>query len=316
MSNSNSFLRLTEQLKEIGFGSKSFEFSERLIFADGSFNVEQKGTGLSSFSLFHWMIHVSWFKFFSFVVVSYILVNLLFGGTYYLVGPEFLTESPEGKGLDSFLHCFYFSSQTLTTVGFGRISPTGNVSSIVAAFEAMVGVLGFAFATGILYGRFSKAKAKILFSDKVVISPYRGIKGFKFRIVNSRKNQLIDMSARVVYSYIEEEKDGNKKRRYRQLDLEIDFINLFPLPWTIVHPLSEDSPLYGKGVVDLSNEKAEFIIILKGYDDTFNQYVHQIHSYKFDEIVFDADFLPMFDATLEKSPVVYMDRISDFKKVV
>lgn len=303
---------LVERFRELGLGTRRLS-TDRFIDKHGQFNVVNRGIGLRGFSLYHWLIDMSWMWFFIFVTVSYIMVNLLFGTIYYLVGVEHLTAFDD-QAWTAFSHCFYFSTQTLTTVGFGRISPVGPVTSFVAAIEAMIGLLAFAFATGILYGRFSKARAKILFSDKMIISPYRGISGLKFRIANMRDNQLIDMEARVMYSFLREE-DGGIKRRYIQLDLELNFINMFPLPWTIVHPINEDSPLYQKGVLDLSQERAEFLIILKGYDDTFNQTIHQIHEYNSDELIFDADFDPMFDPSAEGKTHVHLNRISDFHKV-
>jgi len=303
---------LTEKFRELGLGTKRLS-SDRFITKNGQFNVVKKGIGLKGFSFYNWMINMSWTRFFAFVTLSYVLVNLFFGFIYYLIGVEYLTEYNDSS-YNEFTHCFFFSTQTLTTVGFGRISPVGPASSFVAAFESMIGVLGFAFATGIMYGRFSKARSKIMFSNKILVSPYRGIKGLKFRIANMVDSQLIDMEARVMYSFLQQ--DGKDiKRRYLSLDLEINFINLFPLPWTIVHPIDEKSPLNGKGVLEMSKEKAEFLIILKGFDDTFNTYVHQIHEYNNDEIVFDADFDPMFDPAAQGETHVYLNKISDFHKV-
>ena len=182
-------------------------------------------------------------------------------------------------------------------------------SSVLAAIEAMIGLLAFAFATSVLYGRFSKAKARILFSDKMVVSPYRGIRGLKFRIANPRKNEIIELKARVIFSHLKEEKGANV-RKYTPLGLEIDFINMFPLPWTIVHPLDEDSPISAMTKADLVKSQAEFIILLKGYDEAFNQDVHQMHSYRANEILFDHDFIPMFDTGFEKSTTVQLDLIS------
>ncbi len=303
---------LTEKFKELGLGTKRVE-TDRFIGKDGRFNVVRRGIGLRGFSLYHWLINMSWSRFFLFVTVSYLMVNVLFASVYLFIGVDKLTGFDE-YSFHPFTHCFFFSTQTLTTVGYGHISPLGPITSFIAAIEAMVGLLGFAFATGILYGRFSKARSKILFSKNLLVSPYKGGKGLKFRIANMRESQLIDMQARLMYSFLHEE-NGETKRRYLSLDLEIDFINLFPLPWTIVHPLDEKSPLFGKGVLDLTKQKAEFLIILKGFDDTFNQYIHQIHEYNHDEVVFDSDFLPMFDPSAGGRTEVHLDLISHYRKV-
>ncbi len=303
-----------EQLREIGFGSRNFSDSGRLIRKDGKFNVDIRGAGIKGFSGYHWVINMSWGGFFLFVLAAYIIINLVFAALYFVAGPQNLTEyNLDNSTWEHFVHCFYFSTQTLTTVGFGRISPTSDLTSFIAAFEAMIGLLAFALATGILYGRFSKAKAKILFSEKALIAPYRGGRGLKIRFANLRKNNIIDVSARIMYSFLQEE-SGEVKRRYRQLPLEIDFINLFPLPWTLVHAVDEESPLFGKGVLHLSREDAEFIVIVKGYDDTFNQYVHQVYSYGYDEVVFDVDFLPVFQPKAGTTEVM-LDQISAYRKV-
>lgn len=306
--------KIKSVLEETGFGSKSFSDLDRLITKDGSFNVTKKGGGLKQFSLYYSLIHLHWGVLLLYGVIGYLVTNLLFAFGYFMGGPEQLTGASDQKTTtEFFLHCFYFSTQTLTTVGFGLISPLKGFSSALAAFEAMIGLLAFAFATSVLYGRFSKAKARILFSDEMVVSPYRGIKGLKFRIANPRKNEIIELKARVIYSHLKEEK-GKKVRKYTPLNLEIDFINMFPLPWTIVHPLDKESPIHEMTKAKLIKNQAEFIIILKGYDEAFNQDVHQMHSYRANEILFDHDFEPMFDTGFVKSTTVQLDLISKTRK--
>mgnify|MGYP001791534105 CR=1 FL=1 len=307
----SGFEKLREQIKELGFGTKAF--SGRLINKDGGFNVSRQGAGLQAFSPYHWVINMHWLSFILVILASYVAINSIFALFYLWAGVDQLSSSRTGGGWDNFFYCFYFSTQTLTTVGFGKISPNGHVANIIASFEAMIGLLSFALATGILYGRFSKAKAKILFSDNAVIAPYQDMKGLMFRITNMRKNHLIEMSAKMVYSFLVQE-NGITKRRYKQLELEIDYINMFPLPWTIVHPLDQESPIVAKKSLDLAREEAEFLVILKGYDDTFNQYVHQVYSYRHDEVIFDARFEPMFYEVPGKKTVVHINKINDFRK--
>lgn len=302
----------TDRFRELGLGTKRIR-TDRFLNKDGTFNVIKRGGGISGFSLYHLLIKMTWIRFFAFVTISYLVINAVFATLYLVIGAEGLSR-PDGSVLSPFWHCFYFSCQTLTTVGYGHISPTTEWISLVAALEAMVGLLGFAFATGIMYGRFSKAKSKIIFSSEMLVSPYRGGKGLKFRIANVRDSQLIDMEARVMYSFIQNE-NNEMKRRYMQLDLELSFINLFPLPWTIVHALDENSPLFDKTTAQLKSENAEFLIIIKGYNDTFNQYVHQIHEYNSDEIIFNADFDQMFDPAAIDQTIVHLDKISQYHKI-
>ncbi len=298
---------------DIGFGTKEFDV-ERLVNKDGTFNVKKRGLRLRDFSLFYYLINLGWTKFGILITISYLVVNAGFASIYYWIGVDSLSAFQGTTNLDAFLHCFFFSAQTMTTVGYGVISPVTATASFIAAFEAMVGLIVFAFATGIFYGRFSKAKARIRFSENAVVSPYRGITGLKFRIMNLRKNHLIDMEARFIYSYLEMDK-SEVKRRYSTLNLEISSISLFAVPWTIVHPIDEKSPIYGKKTSDLATEKAEFLVILKGYDETFNQYVHQVYDYKFDEVLFDSDFNPMFDASTHGVTEVFVDKIDSVKNI-
>jgi inward rectifier potassium channel len=304
---------IKDSFGEIGFGSKSFSDIERLIQRDGTFNVTKKGGGFKTFSLYHWLLNLHWAWLLFYGISGYFLVNALFAFGYYFAGIEQLSgAADQPTKWQLFLHCFYFSTQTLTTVGYGFISPLKGLSSMLAAIEAMFGLLGFAFVTGIIYGRFSKAKSRLLFSDKMIISPYRGIKGLKFRVANPKKNQLIEMKATVLYSHLVKE-NGMTKRTYTSLELEIDAITMFPLPWTIVHPINNDSPIKDKTIDQLAQDQTEFIILLKGYDDTFNQYVHQIYSYRAEDMLPNADFVPMFDAGFEKSTTVHLDKINEVK---
>ena len=307
--------RIKSVLEETGFGTKSFSDLDRLIKKDGSFNVRKKGGGLKQFSLYYSLINLHWAVLLFYGVIGYLIINLLFALGYYVGGPEQLSARNEhANSTEFFLHCFYFSTQTLTTVGFGHISPLKGFSSLLSAIEAMFGLLIFAFTTSVLYGRFSKAKSRILFSDEMVVSPYRGIRGLKFRIANPRRNEIIELRAKVIFSHLVED-HGKKIRRYTPLNLEIDFINMFPLPWTIVHPVDKDSPISGMSQQDLLDAQTEFIIILKGYDDAFNQDVHQVHSYRAKELLFDYDFVPMFDTGFEKSTTIQLDLISKTRKV-
>jgi inward rectifier potassium channel len=312
MASDKSFTQnIKNTIGEIGFGSKSFSDIDRLIQRDGTFNVTKRGAGLKGFSLYHWLINMHWAWLLTYGILVYFLINTIFAFSYFLAGPEQLSGGlDQPSQWDLFVHCFYFSTQTLTTLGYGFISPIKGIGSMIAAIEAMFGLLGFAFVTGIIYGRFSKAKSRLLFSDKMLISPYRGIQGLKFRVANAKKNQLIEMKATVLYSHLVSE-NGITKRTYISLPLEIDAITMFPLPWTIVHPIEDDSPIKGKSIEDLNQEQTEFIVLLKGYDDTFNQYVHQIYSYRAEDLLLNANFVPMFDAGFEISTTVHLDKINE-----
>jgi inward rectifier potassium channel len=190
---------------------------------------------------------------------------------------------------DKYWEAFFFSAQTLTTVGYGRISPEGFIASMIAAIESMVGLMGFAIITGILYGKFSRPTARILFSEQAIIAPYRGINALEFRIVNQRKNQLIEVEVQVLLS-MNQLIDGQRKGVFLDLPLESKRVNFFPLPWTIVHPIDEKSPIYQYTSQDLIDADAEIIIMVKAYDDSFSQNIYKRYSYTAAEILWGAKF--------------------------
>jgi inward rectifier potassium channel len=198
---------------------------------------------------------------------------------------------PGGDGiLDRALDAFFFSAQTLTTVGYGHLSPNGHWVSAVAAAESLLGLLSFALATGLLYGRFSRPHAQIRFSRQALVSPYREGKALMFRFMNLRSNQLIEVEATVVLSFQEAD---SPTRQYVTLPLERCKISLFPTSWTVVHPIAEDSPLFGRNEADLRKAGVEIIVLIKAFDDTFAQTIYQRTSYTHDELAWGVRFRPM-----------------------
>jgi inward rectifier potassium channel len=188
------------------------------------------------------------------------------------------------------LDAFFFSAQTLTTVGYGHLSPRSHLASAVAALESLLGLLSFALATGLLYGRFSRPHAQISFSQKGVVAPYRGGTGFMFRFVNRRSNQLIEVEAAVSLSFNDA---ASGIRRFVTLPLERNKINLFPTNWTVVHSIDGASPLQGMQDMDLRQSQAEFIVLIKAFDDTFAQTIYQRTSYTAEEVLWGHRFKPM-----------------------
>jgi inward rectifier potassium channel len=276
---------------DLGFGTKTN--SGRNVNRDGSFNVERVGLPkLRLYEIYHHLISMSWTKFLFLILVMYTITNVIFASIYVIIGMEHLAGISGQTTIDQFWEAFFFSSQTLTTLGYGRISPVGNLASSVAAIESMMGLLGFAMATGLLYGRFSRPEARILYSEKAVIAPYRGTqRGLMFRIANMRSNQLIEVEVEFLMAFQE---PNSTTRSYYPLVLERRKISMFPLSWTIVHPIDETSPLFGRDEEELHTGNAELIILVKAFDDTFSQTVYSRSSYQSDEIIWGAKFLPMF----------------------
>ena len=236
---------------------------------------------------------MTWKKFLFILLIAYLLVNIVFASLYVLIGIEHLKGAGGITPRDHFFDAFFFSAQTISTVGYGHISPDGFLTSCLAAFESMLGLLAFALATGLLYGRFSRPTAKVIYSENMVIAPYKEIKGLMFRLANLRNNQLIEIEAQVVLSYNEMIGD-QKKRRFYPLELERSKIGLLTMSWTVVHPIDENSPLYHKTAADLAEAEVEILVLLKAFDDTFSQTVHTRTSYKDENIIHQARFVTIF----------------------
>ena len=156
-------------------------------------------------------------------------MNLIFALIYYFVGVENLSGARTGSELQNFMSCLYFSSQTFTTVGYGTISPTGIPVNLIASIEAMVGLLSFSLATGLLFGRFARPNLKMKFSENILISPYGKSteKGLMFRITNRRDTTLLETSAQLIATTSYQDKNGKMKRDFARLNLEISEIKMF-----------------------------------------------------------------------------------------
>ena len=283
-----------ERDRDLGFGSVvSQQRHLRLLNRDGSFNVLRQQGLLDSLGSYYSLIMMSWPRFIGLVIAFYAVTNALFAEMYVLCGPKAL-QTLGGPDLSSqFLKAFFFSVHTFATIGYGNVVPAGLAANIVVAVESLVGLLGFALATGLLFARFSRPTAKIVFSDEAIVAPYNGITAFEFRIINSRNNQIIELGARVLLSKFTNV-DGNRIRKYYPLKLEREKVVFFPLSWTIVHPIDEESPMYGLTQDELIASDSEFLILLTGIDETFSQTVHARSSYRAEEVVFGAKFSNMY----------------------
>ncbi len=272
--------------------TQSYEGSvDRIVRRDGTFNVGRRGVRLADFHFYRFLIGLSWPGFFGIILGAFVAVNLLFTGLYLAAGSTTL------QGLEQdgarFLHVFFFSVQTLTTVGYGAVAPRGIAAEALSSVEAMLGVLGFAFSAGLLYGRFSRPVARILFSSRALVAPYQGGTSLQIRLANLRPNAIVDLEATLVYMAVEG-KGSAARRTYARLALERSTIYFLPLTWTIVHPIDRESPLFGLGATELADRAAEILVLVRGFDDTFNQLIHARSSYRYSEIAWGRRFLPAF----------------------
>ena len=287
---------LTEQdLRDLGFGAVvSRESQQRLLNRDGSFNVERKGLGFwSSFSAYHAMLTMPWWQFFGIAALLYLAVSALFASAYLACGPGSLGSNTAGMEHHTYLRAFFFSVQTLSTIGYGQVVPIGTAANAVVTVESLVGLFGFAIVTGLLFARFSRPTAKMLFSRHAVIAPYQNGTAFEFRVANARSNELIEVSAKVLVSRFEEV-DGLRTRRYYPLQLERSSVVFLPLTWTVVHPIDPSSPLYGETEQSLRASQTEFLVLLSGFDETFSATVHTRTSFVPNEVRWGFRFASAF----------------------
>jgi inward rectifier potassium channel len=305
--------------RDLGFGAVvSRESRLRLLNPDGSFNVVRSGLGLlETLAPYQQLLTVSWTGFFAIVVVVYLLINLIFAVAFVAFGPNDLL----GPGVQmlggQFSQAFFFSVQTFATIGYGQIGPNGFPANALVTVEALVGLIFQALATGLLFARFSRPTASILFSRRAIIAPYQEGQSLQFRIANRRRrNEIIQLEAQVLFSFKQTDGRGGTVRRYLLLPLERNKVTFFPLSWTIVHPIDESSPFAGKTVEDLIHAEAEVLVLLSGIDETFAQTVHARSSYRADEIVWNMRFRSMFVETDARSHIsVDISRLHDIEKI-
>jgi inward rectifier potassium channel len=282
----------------------------RVINKDGSFNVHRRGTTWRDVHPYLSLINMSWSKFLGTLFAGYLILNTLFAAVYFELAPDQLVGGDSSTPLNHFLSGFFFSAHTLSTVGYGNISPKGLAANVVSSFESLVGVLAFAVATGLLFGRVSRPSARIGFSENMLVAPYQEGTSLQFRVVNRRRNSLMELEVRPLLMIVERV-NGQPMRTYKMLKVERENLLFLPLTWTIVHPIDAESPLYGKTAEDLASLQAEILILVKAYDDTFSQTVLARHSYRHDEIVWDRRFAPAFFVNLEGDLVLEVRKVGE-----
>ncbi len=299
--------------KDFGFGNVQNQ-RVRMLNKDGSFNVKRKGLPFkSSFNFYHFLISISWAKFVLLIVTWFTFVNLIFAFGYMWLGAENLQGVDMRSFSRQFLDSFFFSTQTFTTVGYGRISPIGMSANIISSLEALVGLMSFALITGLLYGRFSMPETRLLFSENAVVAPYKGSKAIMFRIANLQKSQLLDVEVSLSVSLFEEVK-GERIRSFYTLNLERNTLLFFPTSWTVVHAFDEKSPFYEMTEKQFKASEVELLFVFKAYDDRYFQTIHSTYSYIVTEIEWGAKFTPILSID-DGWPVIDLASINAYLKV-
>jgi inward rectifier potassium channel len=305
-----------EAVRDLGFGARvANEPWVRLLDRDGSYNLVRKGFSrfgsVSAYGLLH---RIDWWQFYLLVAAAYLGVNLLFAGAYLACGPDALRGAEAATLAGHFLEAFFFSVQTLTTVGYGTLAPAGVAANAVASGEALLGLGGFAVVAALFFARLARPQARIGFSDRAVIAPYEGTDAFEFRLVNASRDELLEVEVEVVYTFLED-REGRVARRFRRLPLERGRIVFFPLHWTVVHPIDAASPLHGKGHEDLIGEAAEFLVQVRAIDEAHAAPVLVRTSYRADEVACGARFTDIYERTAEGVVGIDVRRIHEIERV-
>jgi inward rectifier potassium channel len=308
--------RKPDIIRDLGFGTKVMrESALRLLNRDGTFNVSRGGLPLfKSLNLYQALLNIPWWQFNLTFIGLYLLTNLLFALLYFVCGPQALAGVQDLSAGARLLECFFFSVHTLTTVGFGHIAPLALSANLLVVLEAFLGLSGFAVAAALMFARFARPRARILFSNRAVIGPYHGATCFEFRIANGSPNELIEVEVRILLC-MTETRDGVRTRHFHQLQLERSKAAFFPLDWTIAHPITHDSPLHALTPEDLGQQDAEFLVLINAVDDNYSQTVHARSSYKWNEIVWGARFKDMYRHTRNGRMSIDLKRIHDVEQV-
>ena len=301
-----------KDLSNTGFGANSSVEGGRLVNPDGSNNLRKTGLPFyERISVYHSLLRMNRFKFAMAIFTFYTAINLFFAVIYFTIGVDHLS------GIDvnhpfmvRFLEAFFFSSQTLTTVGYGHVAPSGLLTNFVASTESLLGILAFAVVTGLIYGRFSRPRAYIMFSNNIIVAPHKGSRALMARIATYKNNHLTDAEAQLTVA-LHVNEDGRMITRFYQLPLEISKVTSLALSWTVVHPINEDSPIANYTAEQLKDAKMEVILSIKAFDDHFSNTVQQRTSYSHHQLVYGAKFEPMFERAPDGNyTLLELDKIS------
>ncbi|WP_010521023.1 ion channel [Aquimarina agarivorans] len=274
---------MNERVEDPGVGAFSKEKAKRFINQDGTFNVKHINKKRTVNEAYTYLISIGWPHFFTLLLVGFIFLNLFFAVSYLIIGVNYIGVQRQSVFTD-FFRAFFFSVQTITSVGYGRFSPQGMAAGLISSFEALVGLVCFAFITGLLYGRFSKPRSNIRFSKSILLCTHKGADALMFRLVSRRKSLTVLPKIKASLSLSKLMEDGSYKNNFFELKLERETITYLPTTWTLVHQIDDDSPLKGYSRAEILKLQAELLLLFSYHDDSFNQELHRVHSYIFKNI--------------------------------
>lgn len=285
----------------------------RLVGRKGQFSLNVVRLGLPRLhlaDLYHSLLTLSWSRFFMLIWLSYTVTNSLFALAY-LAGGDCIANARSG----SFKDAFYFSVQTMATIGYGSMYPRTDYANIIVCIQALFGLWGVAMITGLAFARFSKPTARVIFSRVAVIAPFNGVPTLMYRTANQRFNQILEAQQRATLIRDEVTSEGDYMRRFYDLQLLRSQSPIFALTWTVMHIIDESSPLHKLTAQELVEQQAEIVITLTGIDETVSQTIHARHSFVASEILWEMRFVDIISRTPEGKRVVDYTRFHEVKPV-
>ena len=277
------------------------------IVSNRRFDVKRIGVSHSHWhDPYHLLLTLDWPQFFLLTAICYIVTNALFA-LLYLAGGDCIKNARPG----SFLDAFFFSVQTMATIGYGAMYPSTDYANLLVTLEALIGLLGVAMATGLMFARFSRPTARVLFSRVAVITPHNGLPTLMLRVANERRNQILE--AQIGLSLLRDEvtTEGLFIRRFYDLKLLRSQTRTFALSWVVMHVIDENSPLYGATPESLKEVQTDIVVTLMGIDETVSQTVHARHYYMTDEILWNMRFVDIFSKKPDGRRVLDFNRFHD-----
>jgi inward rectifier potassium channel len=241
---------------------------------------------------YHLLLTIPWVGFFGLVALFYVGLNTVFALAY-LVQPEGIANADPY----SFSDAFFFSVQTLASIGYGAMYPQTVYTNTIVTIEAIFGVVGIALLTGLAFARFTKPTARVMFSQVAVITSYNGVPTLMFRTANRRRNQILEAQLHVYLMRDEITLEGESIRRFYDLPLMRNRTPSFTLSWTVMHPIDQSSPLYQATPEALERSRVTIVASLSGIDETVVQVIHARHVYTAQEILWDRRFVDIFHDT-------------------
>ena len=280
---------------DTGFGTNASDYGGRFINRDGSFNLRKEGMPFwERFSIYHRMLNLPRWKFITLIICFFLAINIAYTIIYLLIGTDGFTGMLATTNWQKVKEVYFFSTETFTTVGYGRVNPVGDGVNFVASIEAMSGFLSFAVATGLLYGRFSKPRSYLVFSDFALIAPYQDKTALMFRFASYKDNHILTNVEIKVNVGLQVEENEKHVYKFFDLHLERSRVDSLPMNWTVVHPIDEDSPFAGFTEEDMKLSDVELYVLVRGFDDVYSTVVLQRTSYTYEEIKFNKKFRPMY----------------------